>query len=106
MIQGFEITLLSLMDGKLLKTFKLAEENSYPLKIVWANDGKSLFYLVRNDSRKTIWQISLETGKSEKFTEFNGDEEVEDFAFAPDRKTFAYIRGKWEHDAFLITGLK
>jgi Tol biopolymer transport system component len=104
--QDFEIALMSLADGKILKTFQLPEENSYPLKIVWANDGKSLFYLVRNDARKTIWELSLETGKSVKFTEFSGDEEVEDFAFSADLKTFAYIRGKWEHDAFLITGLK
>jgi hypothetical protein len=35
-----------------------------------------------------------------------GSDEIEDLAVSPDGRTFAFIRGKWIHDAILIEGLK
>ncbi|HRH47058.1 MAG TPA: DPP IV N-terminal domain-containing protein, partial [Pyrinomonadaceae bacterium] len=102
--ENIDIVLMSLADGKILKTFNVNRISEF--RVIWANDGKSLFYLTRNELKATIWQLFLNTGKIEKFTEFNGDDDFEDFHFSPDGKTFAFIRGKWRHDAFLITGLK
>lgn len=101
---NFEIRLISLADGKVFKTFDIGQLGDY--KLIWAKDGKSIFYLNRNDSKRIIWRLFLDTGKTEKFTEFNADEEIEDFDFSPDGKSFAFIKGKWRHDAFLIEGLK
>jgi hypothetical protein len=35
-----------------------------------------------------------------------GDEEIANFAVAPDGMSFAFIRGRWIHDAVLNEGLK
>ncbi len=100
-----EIVLLSVADGKVLKSFALADEQSHPQKIIWSKDNKYLYYLIKNASKSVIWQLSLETGKSAMLTEMN-EHEVTDFAFSPDGKTFAFICGRWKHDAYLIEGLK
>lgn len=104
--ENYNLVLTSAADGKPLKSFPLAEEISQPLKLVWASDGKSLFYLTANNLETTIWKINAETGKSEKFTDIIGEEEIANFTFSPDGKSFAYIRGRWHHDAVLIEGLK
>ena len=104
--EDYELVLMSVADGKILRSFSLAEEKSHPTKIFWANDGKSIFYLTTNDLKTVIWQLILKTGKSEKFTELSGEEEITEFTFSADDKMFAYIRGKWHHDAVLIKGLK
>lgn len=54
----------------------------------------------------TIWKIDAETKKSEKFTDIGGEEEIAHFTFSPDGKSLAYIRGRWNHEAVLIEGLK
>jgi Tol biopolymer transport system component/DNA-binding winged helix-turn-helix (wHTH) protein len=100
-----KIVLMSAADGKILQSFIPADEKSRPMKILWSKDSKYLYYLVRNGSKSVIWQLSLETGKSEILDEMN-DHELTDFAFSPDGKTFAFICGRWRHDAFLIEGLK
>ncbi|MEP6903434.1 MAG: DPP IV N-terminal domain-containing protein, partial [Actinomycetota bacterium] len=100
-----EIVLMSVADGKVLKSFRLADEQSHPMKIIWSKDNKYLYYLIKKASKSMIWQLSPETGKSEMLTEMS-DHEVSDFAFSPDGKTFAFICGSWKHDAFLIEGLK
>lgn len=104
--ENHEITLMSVTDGKILKTFELAEKKLQQFKLFWANSSKSVFYITGDDLKTNIWRVSLESGKSEKFTEFSNDDEIADFSFSPDGKTFAYIRGKWRHDAVLIEGLK
>ena len=104
--ENYELVLMSLADGKILKSFSLGEEKSHPSKIFWTNDGKSLFYLTINNLKTVIWQLDIETGKTEKFTEISGEEEISDFTFSADGKMFAYIRGKWQHDAVLIEGLR
>lgn len=103
--QPFQIALMSLADGKILKSFPLAEEGVLPTKVVWSPDGKYLFYVSKRGSKDTVWRLSLETEKTEKFVDL-GEEDVSDFAIAPDGKSFAFVRGKTLHDAFLITGLK
>ena len=103
--RSFEIVLMSAADGKILKSLKPSDEKSYPMKIIWSKDGKYLNYLVKNGSKSTIWQMSPESGKSEIQNEMR-DHEVTDFAFSPDGETFAFICGRWKHDAFLIEGLK
>ena len=102
---SYDIVLMSMADGKILKSFALPDEQSHPLKIIWSKDDEHLYYLIKNASKSVIWQLSPKTGKSEIMTEMN-DHEVSDFAFSPDGETFAFICGRWKHDAFLIEGLK
>jgi hypothetical protein len=35
-----------------------------------------------------------------------GNDEIPHFALSPDENTFAFVRGKYFHDAVLIEGLK
>ncbi len=99
------IVIMSLIDGKILKSFSPADENSRLLKIKWSKDNKYLYYLARNGLKSTIWRLSPETGKSELMTVMN-DHEVVNFDFSPDGKSIAFICGTWKHDAYLIKGLK
>jgi Tol biopolymer transport system component/DNA-binding winged helix-turn-helix (wHTH) protein len=103
--QPFQIALMSLADGKILKYFSIADEKSLPVKIVWSPDGQFLFYLCEGDKKNVVWRLSSETGKSEIFVDLGADE-VSDISFSPDGKSFAFVRGKALHDAFLLEGLK
>ncbi len=103
--EAFQIVLLSVADGKPLRSFPLAEEKAYPLKIVWAKDTRSLYYSTKNGSKNVVWKLSTESGKSEMLTEMH-DHDVSDFAFSPNGETFAFICGRWKHDAYLMEGLK
>ena len=83
----------------------LSEGQIYPAKIVWSLDGKALYYLIRNGTMSTIRTLSLENGKTATLTEMH-DHEVTDFKFSPNGANFAFICGRWKHDAYLIEGLK
>lgn len=103
--RAFRIALMALADGKVLKSFPIADDKSLPVKIVWSPDGKFLFYLCEGDKKNVVWRMSLDTAKSEIFVDLGADE-VSDISFSPDGKSFAFVRGKALHDAFLIEGLK
>lgn len=101
----FQISLMSLADGKILKTLPLGDEKSFPIRIIWSLDEKTLFYLMRGEKKYVVWQFFPETGKSLIFAEL-GEEAISDIALSPDGKSLSFIRGKEFHDAFLIEGLK
>lgn len=103
--QYFQIALMSLADGKIIKSIPLGDEKAFPEKVIWSADGRSLFTLSRGEKNFVVWKHSPETGKAEMFADL-GEERVSDFALSPDGKSFIYVRGKELHDAFLITGLK
>jgi hypothetical protein len=64
-----------------------------------------LNYIVKNESKYTLWKQSLDE-EAVHFVADLGDEEISDFAVAPDETDFAIVRGKWIHDAVLIDGLR
>ena len=101
----YEIVLMSIEDEKILGTFALANDELFPAKLVWSKDSDSLFYLMTGASRSLVWQQPLKSEKAKLYADL-GNEEVTDFSFTPDGKSFAFVRGKWTHDAFLIKGLK
>lgn len=101
----YEIVVISVEDQKIIRTFALADDELSPGRLVWSKDGESLFYIMTKVSRGMIWQQSLKAEKPTLFADL-GNEELTDFAFTPDGKSFAFIRGNWTHDAFLIEGLK
>lgn len=103
--QYFQISLMSLADGQIIKSFPLGNEKAFPQKVIWSNDGMSLFTLSRAEKSFVVWKYSIETGAGEIFADL-GEERVSDFALSPDGQSFIYVRGKELNDAFLITGLK
>jgi Tol biopolymer transport system component len=104
-----KLALMSVEDRRIVKTFHLADDKSRPLGVDWASgwagDNKSFCYLTTNGSRNYLWRQSLDKENPHLVGDL-GTEEIAHFAVAPDGASFAFIRGRWIHDAVLIEGLK
>ena len=100
-----KLAVMSLEDRKILKTFSLADQKSRPLEIAWAGNNKTLYYITANGSKNSLWRQSLDDENPHLVGDL-GDEEIAHFAVSPDGTSFAFIRGRWIHDAVLIEGLK
>ncbi len=100
-----KLALMSVEDRKIWKAFSLADQKSRPLEIAWAGDDKSLCYITANGSRNSLWKQSLDDENPHLLGDL-GDEEIAHFAVSPDGASFAFIRGRWIHDAVLIEGLR
>lgn len=73
----------------------------------WMPDNKSLIYLLKNpqNQSRTLWRQSLNREKAEKIADL-GSQSIPHLTLSSDGKTFAIIRGKWQHDAVLLKGLR
>jgi hypothetical protein len=87
------------------KTFNLANAGSVPSATAWASDNQSFYYVTTDRIRTSLWQQLLNADSPRLIADL-GDEEIAHFAVSPDGKSFAFIRGRWIHDAVLIEGLK
>ena len=94
----------SVADQKLLKTFAVPDR-SIAIKTAWSGDNLSFYYITTDDSQNLLWRQTLDDAAPSKIANLGG-EDIEDFALSPDGATFAFVRGKWIHDAVLIEGLK
>jgi Tol biopolymer transport system component/DNA-binding winged helix-turn-helix (wHTH) protein len=101
----FKLALMSVEDRKLWKTFSLADQKSRPVEIAWAGNHKSLYYITTNGSKNFLWKQSLDDENPHLVGEL-GEEEIAHFSVSPDGTSFAFIRGRWIHDAVLIEGFK
>jgi Tol biopolymer transport system component len=111
--QGDEriLTIASLADGQITKTFHLADKKLRLLNIVWMPDGKSLLYVTDNleNDDDGLWRQFLdEETPRQIITLKDGENIAENFSVSvsPDGKTIAFVQGKWLHDAVLLKGLK
>lgn len=100
-----KLAVMSLEDRKVLKVFNLADAEYHPVKIAWAGDNRSLFYIATEGSRNSLWRQPLDEENPHLVGDLGG-EEIPYFAVSPDGTSFAFIRGRWIHDAVLIEGLK
>ncbi len=100
------VMIVSLPNGKIVKTFPMAEKNRIS-EIVWMADGKSLAYISQDQEHKNnvLWSQALSGGLPQRISDL-GDDEILHLALSSDGKTVAVGRGKWLHDAVLIKGLK
>ena len=96
------IAVLLLEKQKVLNTFSLNSDQA--VKIAWAPDNRTLYYITTRGTKYFLWRRSFENPKPELISEVVGDE-IEDFAISPDGSSFGFIRGRWLHDAVLIEGL-
>jgi Tol biopolymer transport system component len=99
------IAVVSLESHQTLHTFVLKGDYADTLKMVWANDGRSLLYVAKRAGRSTLWQQPLDGGAARAVADL-GSDEIDDLAVSPDGRSFAFISGKWVHEAILIEGLK
>jgi DNA-binding winged helix-turn-helix (wHTH) protein/Tol biopolymer transport system component len=110
--QGEEriLTIVSLSDGRIVKTFRLADSKLILMHIVWMPDEKNLAYITANPGfvNKVLWLQPLDQ-ETPRQLRVLGDEEITDgygLSVSPDGKTLAVIQGGWVHDAILLKGLK
>jgi Tol biopolymer transport system component len=88
------------------KILTLPDNTHYPGSIAWKNDNQSFYYVTINGSQNSLWLQTLYTNNPPQLVGNLGNEEIAHFALSPDENTFAFIRGKYVHDAVLIEGLK
>ena len=111
-----KIEVLSLDDKTVLKIFSLANPKLSVFATVWANDNRTLSYITENYAKtltgnsaggltNSLWIQSMDEDKPHLVADM-GEGEIRSLALAPDGKSFAFVRGNWIHDAFLIEGLK
>lgn len=100
----YTLDVMSLDNGKVLKTLRLAEDKSMPDCIAWAADNQSLLYITLTSSH-SLWRQSLDNDRPHFIADL-GNEEINDFAISPDGNYVGLIRGKWILGAVLIEGLR
>jgi Tol biopolymer transport system component/DNA-binding winged helix-turn-helix (wHTH) protein len=103
------LTIVSVADASIVRTFKLADERANVMELKWSSDGENLAYILAADiyENKTLWFQPL-SGKARLKIADLGDERIaySGFALAQDGKSVAIVKGAWKHDAVLIKGLK
>ncbi len=102
----FEIAVISVETQKIIKQFSIPEGKSHPYFLHWTSDAKGLTYSLEDaNGDKLLWLQDLtETAPKSLFN--LGNDELMDCKLSPDGKNYIFIRGKWKHDAVLLSGLK
>ena len=104
------IVIVSLPDGRIIKTFTYADKyasRGEGLKIGWLPDGNSLVYVLADNEfdNYTLWLQPLDAETPRKIADL-GEEGISSLAVSPDGKSFAVVQGRWKADAVLIKGLR
>jgi len=73
-------------------------------RLHWMNDGQTVIYAGERKGRRVIIKQSLNGGLSEEPLNLDTDE-LFDFGYSPDGRSFALSRGAWLNDLVLISGL-
>lgn len=90
-------------DGAVLKEITIGGRQVSPSRIVWTSDGRSILYFASDQNRiDNLFRQRLEPSTSEQLTNFTS-EEIFDFGLSNDGRRIAFVRGKWTHDAVLLT---
>ncbi len=78
--------------------------SSYP---DFAPDGKGIVYIIHDRGSANLWLQPLDGSQGRQLTNFQGDE-IQNYAYSPDRKYLGVMRTHTESDAVLLrdTGLK
>jgi len=101
----FKIGVMRIADQKVIKTMDYGDDKSLIFVLSWQADSRTINFVLDKDEKTTLWQQRLDED-SPHFVADLGVEDIESFSIAPDRKSFAFTRGSWVHDAVLVTGLK
>ena len=72
-------------------------------RIQWMNDGKAVIYAGERDGRRAMMRQSLNGGLTEEPLDLDTDE-LFDFGYSVDGRSFAITRGAWLNDIVLISG--
>src|SRR5205823_13708992 len=83
------LTIVSLVDGQVVKTFPLVDRKASLSEIAWPTDSKNLAYILVSGEIQNngLWLQPLDGGTPRQIADL-GNEIIEDFAVAPDGKSF------------------
>ena len=98
-----KLAVMSVASQQIIKTVSLPDESPAGVKIAWSEDDKYFYYVTTNGSKYYLWHQPLAGDRPRLIADF--DEEVGDFAFAPNGAGLALVRGQWIHELVLIKGL-
>jgi Tol biopolymer transport system component/DNA-binding winged helix-turn-helix (wHTH) protein len=101
-----KIKVISPESRKVLKTFDTpAKITSFAYFLRWRNNSTLAYLIDEINGRAAVWEQELNKDKPQIRQDL-GDEDIMDIEYSADGEKFAFIRGNWQHDAFLIKGLK
>ncbi len=101
-----KILVRSFPECKLLNEFEVVINVVPGPSFAWAADGKSLVYESMDlNYVGNLWRQRLDGGEPQKLTNFTS-EQIYDFAFSPDGRYLALVRGSRNYDAVLLKGFK
>ena len=100
------IEIVSLNDGQVVKTFKIADQKPAYNLIEWMPDKKGVVFISAEPNENYFLRLQPTGGGAPQKLADLGNEEINSFSVAPDGKSFAFVKGDWRHDAVLLKGLK
>src|ERR1041384_1197742 len=98
------ILVLPFEGGQPLNRFDLNADNSKDFRCQWTPASKALIFGVKHNGMTALFKQQLDGHQPEKIADLNEDE-LSDFGYSFDGKSFAVTRGGWQHDIVLISGL-
>jgi Tol biopolymer transport system component len=101
----FKIGIVDTADGSVIKVMDYGDGKSLALRIAWSPDSRSLNFVADSDGSSVLWQQRIDEDAPRRIADL-GTEEVRDLAMRSDGSSFAVVRGKWIHNAVLLTGLE
>jgi Tol biopolymer transport system component/DNA-binding winged helix-turn-helix (wHTH) protein len=103
------LTVASLPNGETLKTWRITSAPNLA-HLLWPRDGDHLAYVLTDDARQIggLWFQPFDSDTPRRIADLSGEQiaELSAFSLSNDGKSFAVIKGLWNHDAVLLRGLK
>jgi len=106
--EGLKLAVISVSGGPVIKSFRVsgraARGNGWGVRLRWSPDGKSLDYLLTQNSVTDIWEQPLTGEEPRQVTKFNSGE-ILDFDWSPDHKLLI-TRGSVASDVVFISNYR
>ena len=100
-IRGEEVVVLSAVDGRQIKTFRLMPYARVNSGVRWTPDGRGIVYIRSDKGFANLWVQPLDGGAPKQLTDFTiGD--IYYFAFSSDGTRLFVARGQDVSDAILL----
>ena len=108
--EGNVLAIISLDAAHSKKSFRIAEPFADLTRLAWSKDGKYIAYVLFDERSgdNTLWFQTIDKKRPNKIVNLGNDEfaELGGLSLSPDGKTFAVVRGNWNHNTVLFENLK